>query len=409
MKPESMPAAANQAHTFNSSANAGRTKRFPWVLTISITLGLAVATLSANGQTLTVLHSFTGGADGGYPRGLIRDAAGNLYGSTIYGGLGSGTVFKVDAAGNETVLYAFTGKADGALPNDLVQSGQYFYSTTSFGGAHRRGTVFRVDTAGKETVLYSFTGGADGLEPLAGVIRDAAGNLYGTSLFEPRTNNSGTVFKLDFTGKQSVLFTFTFAAGAANIPMSALVQDAAGNLYGTTLRGGDRTSCKPSGCGTVFKVDTAGKETVVYSFTGGADGELPQSGLIRDAAGNFYGTTTMGGAFNSGTVYQLDKNGNETVLYTFTGGADGNDPNGVLLQDAAGNLYGTTVLGGAFGNGTVFMLDKTGKETVLYTFTGPMDGANPFGGLVQDESGNLYGTADRGGPFNNGTVFKLVP
>jgi uncharacterized repeat protein (TIGR03803 family) len=156
-------------------------------------------------------------------------------------------------------------------------------------------------------------------------------------------------------------------------------------------------------------VDTTGKKTVVHSFTGGADGELPQSGLIRDATGNFYGTTTMGGTFNSGTVYELDKNGKETVLYTFTGGADGNDPIGVLLQDAAGNLYGTTVIGGAFGNGTVFRLDKTGKETVLYSFTGATDGANPFGGLVQDEAGNLYGTADRGGPFNNGTVFKLVP
>lgn len=394
--------------TFSSSAKTGLAERFHCALAFAIALGLAVAIPSAQCQTLTVLHSFTGGTDGGYPgTGLIRDAAGNLYGATIYGGLGSGTVFQMDAAGNETVLYSFTGKADGEFPNALFQSGQYFYGTTSFGGAHRRGTVFRVDTFGKETVLYAFTGGADGLWPVAGVIRDAEGNLYGTTLFGPHTQNKGTVFKLDFTGKQTVLYTFTVAADG-KYPESSLIQDAAGNIYGTTYRGGDLT-CDASGCGTVFRVDPTGRETVVYSFAGGADGKLPQSGLIRDAAGNFYGTTTMGGAFNAGTVYQLDGSGKETVLYTFTGGADGNDPNGVLLQDAAGNLYGTTVLGGAFGNGTVFKLDKTGNETVLHSFIGATDGANPFGGLVQDENGNLFGTADRGGPFNNGTVFKLAP
>ena len=158
----------------------------------------------------------------------------------------------------------------------------------------------------------------------------------------------------------------------AAIPYGGLIRDSKGNLYGTTNGGG------ASGAGVVFKVDTSGNETVLYSFTGGADGGYPLAGVIRDSAGNLYGTTNGGGASGAGVVFKVDTSGNETVLYSFTGGADGGFPLWVVLaRDSAGNLYGTTAGGGASGAGVVFKVDTSGNETVLYSFTGGADGGNP--------------------------------
>jgi uncharacterized repeat protein (TIGR03803 family) len=183
--------------------------------------------------------------------------------------------------------------------------------------------------------------------------------------------------------------------------------DAAGNLYGTAYVGGDPTC----GCGTVFKLDPSGNATVLHAFTEGTDGGLPQAGLIRDAAGNLYGTTQIGGSSNAGTVFKVDTAGNETVLYSFTGGADGGSPLGGVSRDAAGNLYGTTQLGGSpqLQAGTVFKLDTSGKLTALHTFTGGADGSNPFAGVIRDSAGNLYGTTAGGGDSGFGTVFKITP
>jgi uncharacterized repeat protein (TIGR03803 family) len=223
--------------------------------------------------------------------------------------------------------------------------------------------------------------------------------------------------------KLTVLHTFTGGLDGAN-PRAELIRDSAGNLYGTTRNGGSATLCGGFGCGTVFKIDSSGNETVLYRFTGGADGSVPLGGVIRDAAGNLYGTTDTGGASGSGTVFKLDKNGNETTLYSFTGFDDGGNPEGSLVRDAAGNLYGTTVAGGIFNCvqgfggacGTVFKLDTTGAETVLYRFQGTTDGSMPFSGLALDGAGNLYGTAWNGGHidpnsfcdvFGCGTVFKI--
>jgi uncharacterized repeat protein (TIGR03803 family) len=375
--------------------------------------------------TFAVLYSFKGASDGANPLdGVILDGADNLYGTTQYGGYlclppGCGTVFKLDTTGTKAVLHAFRGPPlDGNYPlaRLLRDPAGNLYGTTIYGGHSRCdggcGTVFKLDTTGKETVLHSFTGGAtDGALPEAGLVRDAAGNLYGTTC-RGGGSDSGTVFKLDRTGAaETVLHSFTGGADGS-CPIAGLLRDATGNLYGTTTRGGASACDPPYGCGTVFKVDTSGNETVLYRFTGPPDGQYPEDNLVRDAAGNLYGTTVLGGAsacnppYGCGTVFRLDTTGREVVLHRFTGGADGAKPFAGLVRDAAGNLYGTTGYGGVRDKGTVFKLDTTGNETVLHSFTGP-DGQLPFHGLIRDAAGNLYGTTVLGGASNSGTVFKL--
>jgi len=378
-------------------------------LRAAVTLALALGTFApvlGQGQTYTerVLYSFAGGADGANPlAGLVRDATGNLYGTPDDGGTHShGTVFKVSANGTEIVLHSFTGGADGGNPDAglIRDTAGNLYGTTADGGAHNYGTVFEVSAGVMERVLDSFTGtGGDGAYPFADLVRDAAANLYGTTV-GGGTHNAGTVFKVDPTGKETVLYSFTGGADGRN-PYAGFVLDAAGNLYGTTKYGG------ASGAGTVFKVDIKGKETVLHNFSGGADGEYPSAGLVRDAAGNLYGTTAGGGASGDGTVYKVGTTGKEAVLYSFRGGVDGEYPYAGLIQDAAGNLYGTTSYGGASGAGTIYKVDTTGKETVLYGFGGGANGASPQAGLVQDAVGNLYGTTKYGGASGAGTVFEL--
>ncbi|MGO8794836.1 MAG: choice-of-anchor tandem repeat GloVer-containing protein [Candidatus Sulfotelmatobacter sp.] len=397
--------------------------------------------LTTSTYTEDVLYSFcpvSGCTDGKVPTaGLIRDTAGNLYGTTSGGGAhGGGTVFKIDTTGKYTVVYSFcsvggSSCTDGSNPfGGLIEdSAGNLYGTTLNGGAYSvvGGTVFKIDSAGQETVLYSFCASSclDGQAPEAGLVRDAAGNLYGTT-GGGGTHSDGTVFKVDTTGKETVLYNFCSTGGTSctdgNFPFAGLIEDAAGNLYGTTERGGANNK------GTVFKVDAAGTETVLYSFcsvggTSCTDGYSPEAGVIEDAEGNLYGTTLLGGAntsinfgFDSGTVFKLDTTGKETVLYSFcsVGGAnctDGFGPAAGLIQDAAGNLYGTTGSGGAGGDGTVFELNTTGQETVLYSFctaANCADGWSPDAGVIQDASGNLYGTTANGGATYNGIVFKLA-
>ena len=361
-----------------------------------------------------MLHSFTGGPDGGTPfGGLVRDPAGNLYGTTQVGGAGAGVVFKLSRTGKLTALHRFTGP-DGAFPEaGLVNdSAGNLYGTTTAGGADKAGAVFKVDPAAMETVLYSFTGGADGAAPDAALIRDSAGNLYGTTsgggggFYSP-----GVAFELDTAGAETVLWGFG-GAGGKN-PAAPLLRDASGNLYGTAVYGGTNNGgCAYGGCGVVFKLDAAGQETVLYTFTCGADGAFPAAGLIRDPAGNLYGTAQGGGnldiPYGDGVVFTLETNGAFSVLYSFAGGTDGASPAASLLRDPVGNLYGTTVNGGAANGGIVFKLDRNGTETVLHTFTGP-DGMYPYAGLIGDPAGNLYGTTTGGGASNNGVVFEISP
>jgi uncharacterized repeat protein (TIGR03803 family) len=375
---------------------------------LSVFLLTAIMIQSAQAQTFTILYSFTNGADGGQPyASLVRDSAGNLYGTTAVGGASNfGTVFKVDTTGKETALYSFGGGADGANPwAGLVWGpGGHLYGTTEAGGASGFGTVFKLSKAGKKTVLHNFTGTAgDGAYPFSRLVWDSAGNLYGTT-YKGGTSNNGTVFTLAKTGKETVLYSFKGGADGEN-PYAGVVRDAAGNLYGTTF------GAFGVGYGTVFRLNTTNKEKVLHAFTGGADGGYPYyGGVVRDSAGNLYGTTSFGGAHQYfGTVFKVNKAGKQTVLYSFTGGADGGQPNASLIRDGAGNLYGTTIGGGASGHGTVFKLDKTGKETVLYSFAGGADAASPNADLLRDAAGNLYGTTIAGGTSGGGTVFKLTP
>jgi uncharacterized repeat protein (TIGR03803 family) len=369
----------------------------------------------AQEQTLTVLHSFTSIPDGAYPfAGLIRDGAGSFYGTTSVGGNADyGAVFKIDATGKETLLHSFTGSpTDGASPYAglIRDAAGNLYGTTSLGGASSNclegcGTVFKIDATGSETVLYSFTGtSGDGADPMAGLVRDAAGNLYGTTA-NGGTSELGTVFKVDKTGRETVLHSFTGYPTDGAHPWAGLLRDAAGNLYGTTYGGGTLDY------GTVFKLDTTGKETVFYSFQGyPEDGSFPQASLVQDATGNLYGTTTQGGTSDplGGTVFKLDVAGQEVVLYSFTGGTDGADPIAGLLRDASGNLYGTTYTAGASHYGTVFKVDQSGRETVLHNFASSPDGAYPDGALITGEKSHFYGTSHSGGSDDFGTVFELT-
>jgi uncharacterized repeat protein (TIGR03803 family) len=300
----------------------------------------------------TVLHVFTL-SDGYAPHGgLIRDPAGNLYGTTSAGGAhGQGTVFKLTKAGKFRVLYSFVGgSGDGAQPYGglLRDAAGNLYGTTVSGGS--LGTVFEVAPSGKETVLHSFTGSPDGATPLAGLVRDATGNLYGTTK-RGGAFNWGTVFKIDAAGKETVLHSFSGYQG--RVPMGRLTLDAVGNLYGTADEG------TVDHLGSLFKLDPSGKVTVLHRFTG-PDGAGPMAGLTRDAAGNLYGTTFFGGDVSCvtggavggcGVVFKRDTKGNLTELYSFPGNEFGPGTNGGLpftniVRDSAGNLYGTATSGG---------------------------------------------------------------
>lgn len=355
-----------------------------------------------------VIYSFAGGTDGMDPEaGLLRDSKGNLYGTTLSGGTtGWGTVFRLTAAGTEKILYSFTGGADGGNPTaSLIADSQgNLYGTTFNGGTSGGdGTVFRLNSAG-ESVLYRFTGGTDGAHPRGGLVRDSQGNLYGTTGAGGQYG-LGVVFKVTPGGQETVLHSFNNADGSG--PEASLILDSQGNLYGTTAFGGITVLF-----GTVFKVTTAGAFTSLYKFGGSGDGQNPTSPLIRDEQGNLYGTTENGGAKGGGTVYKLTQSGRETILYNFTGGADGAMPEGSLVRDGAGNLYGTTIAGGntncAPSCGVVYKLTPAGQEQVLYSFD-TFSGAAPNAGLTPDGKGGAYGTTTHGGANFAGTVYQVGP
>ncbi len=375
---------------------------------------------AAQAPTYTVLYAFSAGTDAAQPfAGMVRDKAGNLYGTTASGGaFGYGTVFKVDTSGHETVLHSFSG-VDGAVPlaGLAVDKAGNLYGTTAYGGASfiintnaGDGTVFKVDTSGNEAVLHSFTNTPDGAQPVASLVIDKRGNLYGTTV-GGGADSFGTVFEVDRAGTEIVLHSFSGADGG--FPEAGLVVDKAGNLYGTTASGGSANA------GTVFKVDISGTETVLHNFADVPDGAFPNADLVQDEAGNLYGTTAFGGAYGDGSsasegiVFEVYTNGTEIVLHSFSG-LDGGFPEAGLVRDKAGNLYGTTTFGGASfnlngsaGDGTVFEVDATGTEIVLHSFSG-VDGQSPLAGLVRDKAGNLYGTTAFGGSSGNGIVFKLI-
>ncbi len=306
------------------------------------------------------------------------------------------------SSGTFSVLYNFK-NANGQYPlaGVIVDSSGTLYGTTSEGGAYSYGTVYKVTESGDETVLHSFKGGpSDGRFPIASLVRDAEGNLYGTTTMGGAAS-FGTVFRLAENGDETLLHSFGASKHDGRYPSAGLAFGPDGSLYGTTQEGGD------FGFGTIFKVEKNGEETVLHSFAGNpSDGQYPIASLAQDAKGNFYGTTELGGASNDGTVFKLDEKGNQTVLLSFPGGKEGANPFGGVVLDSAGNMYGTTDYGG-HGVGIVFKIDDAGAETVLYTFNGGSDGLFPSAGLVRDSKGNLYGTAEFGGVDGAGAVFEV--
>jgi uncharacterized repeat protein (TIGR03803 family) len=409
------------------------------------------------------LYAFTGGADGDDPSlgGVIFDDAGNLYGTTRLGGTyGAGTVFKLtpnsDGRWTESVLHNFTGGADGGQPiAGLVFDGAgSLYGTTYGGSAYGFGTVFKLtpnaNGSWKEKVLHNFTGGADGGQPIAGLVFDGTGNLYGTTAVGGVArygrgcdlNGCGVVFELtphpDGSWKEKVLHNCCFLTNCNDgfDPSAALIFDQAGNLYGNMESGGNFSQCDGFGCGVIFQLTTnadgSWREKVLHHFSGGADGYNPSAGVVFDAAGNLYGTTASGGNFSQcdgfgcGLVFQLTPNADgswtKKVLHHFTGGADGFLPTG-LVFDGAGSLYGTTAYGGNLsdcnaglggpGCGVVFKLLPNSKgsgwhERVLHYFV-DHPGAFPDATLIFDAAGNLYGTTEGDGATTFGSVFKIVP
>jgi uncharacterized repeat protein (TIGR03803 family) len=273
-------------------------------------------------------------------------------------------------------------------------------------------------SAQTETVLYSFcpTGGwcAGGAAPES-VIADSAGNLYGVT-GRGGTGVGGIAFKLTASGQESLLYDFTREPYNGWQPEGPLIMDKQGNLYGTTSNGGANSIHFRIGDGTAFKLSPDGTETTLYNF--GAyktDGAQPAAGLVMDASGNFYGTTFWGGINLYGTVFRLTPDGVETILHNFANdSSDGGNPYASLIMDSSGNLYGTTLSGGANGGGTVFELTAAGGYSILHNFGGAQgDGYALVTSLTLDSQGNLYGTTYRGGAYNGpyygGTVFKLSP
>ena len=361
--------------------------------------------------------------------GLVRDGAGTLYGTTYFGGTyTNGVVFKLSKSGDESTLFNFNGGSEGGFPNSnliLDQAGNLYGPAEQ--GTKGGGVLFKLSPKGKEKVLYNF-GGCACLKPRGpegALLMDASGNLYGATVLggikgrgpECEYFGCGTIFRFDAaTRKLQVLYGFKGGRDGA-YPSGPLLQDAEGNFYGAAENGGD-LSCPEFpdlGCGTLFKLSKDGTFTVVHTFTGGADGANPQPGLIMDAAGDLYGAAAAGGDSvcddGCGTLFKLSNDGKFTVLYTFQDGDDGGYPNGGLVRDSTGNLYGTTAGGTTNSfNGTVFKLNKAGTLTELHIFTGGTDGGKPLSGVIRESEGNLYGTTYTSAGFNGGgVVFEITP
>jgi uncharacterized repeat protein (TIGR03803 family) len=400
-----------------------------WKVVIILVVMCTAFAVSSSAQTLTTIYDFcsqTGCADGGAPGGtLLQGHDGNFYGTTSDTGfVGQGTVFKLTSTGTLTVLHSFTGLTDGGVPRSgLIQASDgNFYGDTEGGGTC--GVAYRITASGTLTPLHEFAGGAgDGCQPFGPLVQASDGNFYGTTYLGGPNGNlcntgsfgCGTVFKITPGGTETILHNFCGQSGCPDgyNPTAGLVQGSDGNLYGETLFGG------PNGYGAIFKISPSGAGfTVLYSFSS-SDGSQPTGGLVQGRDGNFYGTTSQGGANGgaAGTVFKMTPSGTLTTLYNFCRQGncrnDGAQPEAGLVQASDGNFYGTTSGGGANVAGTAFAITSDGSFSLLYSFcslggSGCTDGAYPFAGLIQTSDGKLYGVTSAGGNANfAGTAFSL--
>jgi uncharacterized repeat protein (TIGR03803 family) len=288
-------------------------------------------------------------------------------------------------------LYTFPGGSGGSAPVSLVRDAYgNLYGSATQGGA---GVIFKLSPHGKETVLYSFP--ASG--PSGNLAIDPEGNLYGTTM-AGGDYGYGSVFKVSSHGKATTLHSFT-GGDDSGYPDSGVTIDADGNLYGTTPIGFN--------FGTIFKVSSRGKFTIVHAFKGGHDGADPDTSPISDDEGNLYGVAAMRGAHDAGTIYELASGGQFRVLHAFVTSTDGQYPRARLTRDGDGNLFGTATQGGSYGSGTVFELTTAGGFKVLHAFSGYSDGAYPESNLVQDAVGNIYGVVPEGGEHGAGAVYRI--
>ena len=407
-----------------------------FVLALGATHLLQAQTAEAPAPSFQVIHNFTGGVDGAEPTfGFTIDAAGNLYGTTFEGDTGTGTAYKVAHKSTGwalTPLYVFTITENGVIPYSTLVIGRdgKLYGTTGFGGigpcfsyGHSGcGTVFSLQNPGSichttycpwiENPLYKFSGGSDGSDPYgATLVFDQAGNIYGTTFAGGRgtcSGGCGVVYKLTPAGSgwtESVLYAFNGGTDGAS-PWGGVTLDQAGNLYGTTSGGG------AFGGGTVYELSPSGSgwtERILHNFQlSQTDGNTPYAGLIFDRSGNLYGATQYGGSGGGGTAFELSPSGGSwtyTVIYGFVGSGGGRakGPVANLAMDSAGNLYGTTLGDGVNRFGSIFKLTNSGGSwtyTSLHDFTNGVDGGSPRSNVVFDAAGNLYGTASTGGTGN---------
>ena len=409
---------------------------------ILMSLSFLLTAALTQAQTFSVLHSFTGGADGSNPlAGVAMDRGGNLYGTASLGGRGFGTVYKLAPhAGNWAVspLYQFRGAPDGFYPEagvTIAPDGS-LYGTTFYGGESATGclqgatetcgTAFHLQPPATvcpsalcpwiETQIYLFHTTPQFFFPNAGeLVFDSAGNMYGAAFQGGTQTINGGVYEFSPSSGgwvETNLYGFPSHNSPGCCPIGGVTLDNSGNIYGTTS-----LPFQPSDLyGSVFQLQNSGAgwtETNLHLFQNGSDGAFPRAGLIADAAGNLYGTTSSGGAGNGGTVFELSPSQNGwvfNILYSFNG-PSGRGPFSPLLMDAAGNLYGTTLAGGAFQQGAVFKLtNSNGVWTYasVHDFSGGNDGRSPYGHLLLDADGNLYGTAGWGGANDDGVVWELT-
>jgi uncharacterized repeat protein (TIGR03803 family) len=374
----------------------------------------AVVCIAAPAQKFQTIASFDN-YNGAYPQyvSLIQGAGGNFYGTTFEGGEATlGTLFEVTAGGEVTTLCSF-GQAfcyGGDFPySGLAQDAEgNFYGTTWQGGTNKTGAVYEFTTTGTLTVLYNFCSQqncTDGDDPYAPLVQASNGDFYGTTL-DGGTEGYGTVFAITSAGTLTTLHSFGYKDGAG--PVAGLIQAENGNFYGTTLYGGAH------GAGTVYEINSAGMLTTLHSFGSKGDGANPYAGLVQGTDGNFYGTTYGGGAHGHGAVFEITATGELTTLYSFCSQkkcVDGAHPYAGIIQATNGNFYGTASLGGTQNRGTLYQLTPAGALSTMHSFCTQRhrctDGAYPSGGLLQATDGTLYGTTTKGGPRQAGTVFSL--